>query len=984
MSFQIRPLPVLYLIIAFFSNGLTAQNALWSEIREDTIQVKLEDRLVIPNQYRTMRLDFGQLRTLLQQAPSERDYLKGVDGLPVAFPMPDGSAVEFIVWEAPVMDPDLCARFPEIRSFAGKSNDRKGILARFDISPAGLHAMFLNTGDGSVFIDPYARGNTDTYVCYFKKDFVKRKGNDFSCQLLEPAGIELPPAASDRAGSCGNLRQYQLALACTGEYANFHGATGTNKAPALAAMNTTMTRVNGVVERDAGIRMILVANTTDIIFTNPSTDPYTNNNGSTMLGQNQTTCDTYIGSANYDIGHVFSTGGGGVAYLNAVCNNSIKAGGVTGSSNPVGDPFDIDYVAHEMGHQFGGNHTQYNNCNRNSATAMEPGSASTIMGYAGVCSPNVQLNSDDYYHAISLQEIGAFTTGSGNSCATLVPNGNSAPVVSSLTNRTIPISTPFVLSGSATDPNGDPLSFCWEQMNGYTPPQQTMPPVSTNTTGPMFRSFQPTFSNSRYFPNFDDVLAGVNSDWEELPSVGRTMNFRLTVRDNHANGGCTAEKDMVVTTAGSIGPFQVTEPNGGESYGIGSTQTVSWNVAGSTGAPVSCAMVNILLSTDGGATFSVLVGNTPNDGTETVTYNGPATSLARIMVQAVGNVFYDVSDQNFSIGVSSYCGQQVYSTNVPVTIPVAGTVTSTLYISSTATIDDVNVIDLTGTHTWVGDLIVKLKSPAGTERTLFNQICSSQDNFNINFDDESSLAYSSIPCPPTSGGFYRPNQALSAFDGQDVNGTWTLTIQDVSPPDGGQLNSWGLSFCSASLLPVELSAFTARPAGGAVRLEWVTESERNNRGFYLERSAGNAFDFQPVTWVDGHGTATVRYSYGFVDTDVAPGSVYYYRLRQMDFDGQETYSEIQAVTLDGPSGGSLLITPNPARDYIQLQLPAAVAREAGAWQLTIANTQGHVIRSGAWTEDQPGIPVSSWPAGVYAVHLFQGNRVYSGRFVKGY
>lgn len=628
-----------------------AQATYWKDIREELIQAAPADRLIIPNQYSTYRLQFDQLKALLSTAPLERDYVKTRLGIQIDFPMPDGSYATFEVWEAPVMSPELTAQYPDIRSFAGKNLDRKGMIARFDISPKGLHAMFLTVGENTVYIDPYARGNTIDYLCYYRKDSAKKDGSDFQCLVDDREPIGIPgPGVTDRAGDCGNLRQYRLALACTGEYANFHGSYGTDKAPALAAMNTSMNRVNGVFERDAGIRMVIIANNSNIIYTDPDTDPYTNDDGAAMLDENQATCDGVIGTANYDIGHAFSTGGGGIAALGSPCSTNFKAMGVTGLPSPVGDFFDIDYVAHEMGHQFNAQHTQYNNCQRSSASAMEPGSASTIMGYAGICSPNIQDHSDDYFHARSLQQIGSFvTSGGGGSCDQLVASGNSAPVAANLTDRTIPKSTPFILSGSATDPQGDVMSFCWEQMNAYSSPMQPMPPAATNTTGPVFRSLLPVSSGSRYFPNFDDVLAGIPTTWEVLPSIGRSLSFRMTVRDNNPSGGCTTEKNMTVTTSGTIGPFLVTAPNGGESYSAGSTQAITWNVANTTNAPVNCANVSILLSTDGGASFSILTSSTPNDGSENVTLNVAPTDAARIMIQAVGNVFYDVSNSDFAI-----------------------------------------------------------------------------------------------------------------------------------------------------------------------------------------------------------------------------------------------------------------------------------------------------------------------------------------------
>lgn len=637
-----------FLFVCLFSGLLSGQINPWSEINESEIVADPASRLILPGKYRTQHLDIYQIKSVLAAAPQEAGFVAGESGIQINFPMPYGGYSNFEVWEAPVMHPDLTAQYPDIRSYAGRN--RNGDYIRFDVSPAGLHAMvFTLERSSTFFVDPYARGNVNDYVCYAKKDYPRPDGKLMECLVngdITEATDEI--GTSDRAGSCGNLRTYRLALACTGEYANFHGSFGADKAPALAAMNTSMTRVNGVFELDCGLRMIMVPNNANVIYTDPATDPYTNNNGSTMLGQNQTTCNAQIGSANYDIGHVFSTGGGGVAYLSCVCGSS-KAGGVTGSPSPIGDAFDIDYVAHEMGHQYGAQHTQYNNCNRSNSSAMEPGSASSIMGYAGICSPNVQNNSDDYFHARSIGQIATFINGTGNACAALVANGNNAPTCAALVNKTIPKSTPFVLTASGSDPDGDAITYCWEQMNAYQSPAQPMPPATTNKSGPVFRTFDPNTSPSRYFPMFSDVLNNTSGTWEKLPSVARTLNFRVTVRDNHANGGCTTERDVAITVNGTAGPFVVTQPNTAVNWLGNSSQTVTWNVAGTTGNGVNCANVAILISTDGGATFTTLLASTPNDGSQAVTIPNVGTTQARIMVQAVGNVFYDISNVNFTI-----------------------------------------------------------------------------------------------------------------------------------------------------------------------------------------------------------------------------------------------------------------------------------------------------------------------------------------------
>ncbi len=375
------------ILFAFNSFQLKAQSSErkpLSDISESSFSVKGE-RFIIPKKYRTLGIDKSSMQEMLVKAPDETPSVKQTSTVIFEMPMPDGTSASFRIYKVPVMSPELAAKFPEIKTYAGQGIDDPSATIRLDLTPLGFHAMVLSPGK-QVFIDPYSSQTTDEYICYYKSDLQRTTG--FVCEAEETSSLMdiIPPAGAVQKTSGAQLRTYRLALACTGEYAATKGGTVPG---ALAGMTTTMNRVNGVYETEVAIRMIMVANNNLLIYTNSSTDPYTNGNGSTMLSQNVSTCNSVIGSANYDIGHVFSTGGGGIAGLGVVCGSS-KANGVTGSANPVGDPFDIDYVAHEMGHQFGGNHTFNSvtsscNGNRAASAAYEPGSGITIMAYAGIC-----------------------------------------------------------------------------------------------------------------------------------------------------------------------------------------------------------------------------------------------------------------------------------------------------------------------------------------------------------------------------------------------------------------------------------------------------------------------------------------------------------------------------------------------------------------------------------------------------------------------
>jgi hypothetical protein len=599
--------------------------------------------------------------------------------------MPDGGFERFRIQHSLVVEPLLLTKYPELgATFRGQGIDDPTATVRLDLLPSGFHSMILSP-HGTVMVDPYSKGDTANYISYYKRDVSRTTG--FSCDVDTQHAIEsiskpkkssvrdfIPDFASaaPEVTSGTQLRTYRLALAATGEYTAAVG--GGTVSGALAAQVLIMNRVNGVYERDLSMRMVIVGNNNVIIYTNSATDPYTNTNGTTMLNENQTNVDAVIGTANYDIGHVFSTGGGGVAGVGVPCGVN-KARGVTGGLNPVGDPFAIDFVAHEMGHQWGALHT-FNggtlNCsggNRTAGSAYEPGSGITIMAYAGICgSQDLAGNSIDSFHVKSLEDIVVYSqTGNGNTCAATTATGNTPPTVSSPGGATfnIPRLTPFTLTASSTDANGDTVTYDWQE---YDLGPQTSSVPNTDSDGsskPIFRPFSPTANPSRTFPSNQYILANANVPpdttggfltGELLPSIARTMNFQVIARDNRVGGGGINTATVSVVVAGT-GPFNVTAPNTNTTWFLNSNPTVNWNVGGSDGAPMNFANVRILLSTDGGATFpTVLLASTPNDGSQSVVSPAIDTSTARVRIEPIGGIFFDVSDANFAISSATGSG----------------------------------------------------------------------------------------------------------------------------------------------------------------------------------------------------------------------------------------------------------------------------------------------------------------------------------------
>ncbi len=708
-------------------------------------------RQSFPSQFEVYNLNIAPLR---QQLFSITGTQARSQSAIISLPNADGQLEQFEVFEASNFDAELQAKYPEIRAYSGKGLTDKGAILKLSISAKGLQTMVSRlNGQPTEYMEPYS---ADHAVYAVFKSQRNKGGLPWVCSTPDAALatdlMNQGDGLNRLESGAGVLRTFRLAQSCNGEYANWHGATSSaQEALVIAAFNATYTRVNGCLEKDLGLHLNLVAASTQVIYYNPSTDPYTSlGNWNNQL---MNTLNSVLGDAAFDIGHMFgaSGGGGNAGCIGCVCNNTLSTGGGANDSYkgagitspadgiPQGDNFDIDYVAHEIGHQLGGRHTFTHNSEggtlANSAQ-REPGSGITIMGYAGITSYDAAPHSIDVFHSFSINQIENNMVTRACAVSTNISANNATPVAGPLTNRTIPKSTPFALTGSATDANtNDVLTYSWEQNDPTTSLTGSNSPASeTKSAGPNWLPFKPTTSPTRIFPQLSTILAGnsvtgplpggdAGANIEALSSVARTLNFRLTVRDNRPYSstapmavGQTAFADMQVTVDGSTGPFLISSQNTAVSYEANSSQTVTWSVNGTTGAPVNCANVKISFSTDGGQTFpTVLAASTANDGSETITIPASLTTTGRIKVEAIGNIFFDIN--NASITITAPPVGFTFDSPGPIVAacPTPATVSATL--KATYTGGHTNPITLTSTVTPAGPVVTLTPATLTTTTT---------------------------------------------------------------------------------------------------------------------------------------------------------------------------------------------------------------------------------------------------------------------------
>ncbi|MFL1895391.1 reprolysin-like metallopeptidase [Aquimarina sp. 2-A2] len=899
-------------------------------------------------------LDIEQMNTMLQDLPIRGKSSNRPSAI-VQFPNATGELESYSVLEAPVMHPDLAAKYPNIKSYAGQGLDDQSKTIRFSISPNGLQSMRLGGNSDAVFIEPFTANGV--YSVYQRKDKPATL-NNLRCMVEEKESTQRASNMTRNADD-STLRTYRLAVSTNGEYTQFHGGT---KAGAMAAINATMTRVNGVFENDFAVTMVLIANNDAVVYTNASTDPYGGNFNSEL----QSTLTSVIGEANYDIGHLFAKAGdnGNAGCIGCVCVNGSKGSGFTSRSTPQGDAFDIDYVAHEIGHQFGANHT-FSFRNESTNAHFEPGSGSTIMGYAGITgATDVQQNSDPYFHFFSIQQVTNYVK--STSCQINTATGNAIPVVNAGADYTIPRGTPFVLTGQASDANGDSLTYCWEQADENN--AATTYPSVNGTTGVAFRSNNPTASNQRYFPRLSTIKTGATSwQWEAVPNVTRALNFRLTVRDNKVGGAGNNSDDMRVNVTANAGPFLLTSPNTAVSWSAGSTQTITWDVAGTTANGINAANVDILLSTDGGDTYTqTLATAVANDGSHAITVPNVQGTQNRIMVRGSGNIFFDISNTNFTITGGS---SDTQAPTAPTSLVASNITQTSATLNWNASTDNVGVTGYdiyNGTSLFASSTTNSFVVTGLTANTAYSFKVQAKDAAGNISGDSNTATFNTLPGTGGSGctgGFtsYPYNESF-----ENTLGTWTQSTADninwTIDANGTPSSNTGPSSASSGTYYIYLEASgngTGYPnkkailTSGCFDLNGLTAANFNFKyhmygaaslgSLAIEVSNDNGSTWsqewfksgnQGNSWLD----ATVNLT-SYIGSSI--------QIRFVGISGTTWQSDI---AVDAVSLSSNVVNPPSCTD-VNLSITFDNYPEETSWQITNASSQ--VVASGGTYASQP-------------------------------
>lgn len=636
-----------------------SQQNFWKRIDHKNLVVNSFSKDRTPSSYIAYHADTQSIDQYMAKAPDL--YSHQLSNIKIEIPDDNGQFVSYKIYKSGSMSKQLAQSTPQIHTYRGYGVKNPTVSASITINPMGIYISIYRNKQPTLSIQP-ANLSTQDYLVYNTKSLLRIPFNCQNFSHQEKKLVEIKSTPNPQIDD-DYLRKYRYAIGTTGEYSQFHidravqagtlssNATDAEKKDAvLAAVITTIDRVNTIYERDFGILLELVPNERDVIFLDANTDPYDNDDLGSMVYGNTNVLNNHIGNTNYDGGHLFSTNQyGGGSLLGVICSSN-KGACVTGSDYPVTDTYDVDYVAHEIGHSFNCNHTFGNSCynQRNLPTSIEPGSGSTIMAYAGVCSPNVQNNSNDYFSIANIQECKDFVTQQAT-CAQLIDLGNHKPIIDLPTNQIayIPKSTPIILWATATDAEGDPLTFCWEEFDPETDSNlNASVPADDKIEGALFRTYQPKQIGMRILPKVANIFDGTYANtWEVLPAVNRDFTFALSVRDNHVGGGQSPYDFVSFSVDQNTGPFRITSQTTDETWQITSNQNITWNVANTNGGLVNCSHVDIYFSTDNGYSFShILAENVPNSGSANIAVPmGINTQNGRIMIKGHNAYFGDLS-----------------------------------------------------------------------------------------------------------------------------------------------------------------------------------------------------------------------------------------------------------------------------------------------------------------------------------------------------
>lgn len=661
-----------FLLVFSLFGSVYGQNSIWTEVKSEHGLLSSNQKTGVGDQHsKIFKLDITSLKHQLKTAPT-RGMKNQKSNILVSFPNAHGTFEKFTVYEAPVLSQELAARYPNIKTYVGFSEDGSGTRIRFSVTPLGLNAMITALEKDMVLISPTAKGRSSLYSVYERGHHRDKKLEQFVCSTIDETSESANKSEALRGANDQTLRTFRVAISGTAEYTNTwddgDDTNGTVQEDALAQVVSTLNRSNEVFEVDMAITMTLVSGIS-ILYTDASTDPYSANLNSEL----QSILTSEIGEDNYDIGHLFhrDSGNGNAGCIGCVCDDGQKGSAFSAAPFPNNQPsdfFDIDLVPHEMGHQYGANHTFSMN-SEGTGMNVEPGSGTTIMSYAGITGPDdVQNNADPYFHYVSIDQI--ITNLESKTCWVGTTITNNPPVADAGNDYVIPKGTAFKLKGTATDSDDDALYYTWEQIDDGTITNTNFGP--TNTSGANFRSRPPVTTPERYMPKLSRILTGEltetnptvtadNSSWETVSEVGRDLNFSFTVRDRSISGGTgqtpqISSDAMKVTVDASSGPFLITSHNtAGHIAYAGSSEPVTWDVAGTNSGAVNTANVNILLSVDGGMTFPhILATNVPNDGAHDVVLPNVTTTTARIIIEGAENIFLAMNSTNFEIQTTEF------------------------------------------------------------------------------------------------------------------------------------------------------------------------------------------------------------------------------------------------------------------------------------------------------------------------------------------